>query len=238
MPESCFCEAIREGPIRQPANTASGLAFVPVAAAMFITASKRRRRLTGTAAAAPRTAPVTPLLARAIYAGIFAAATLLTGLGTVFFHASLSFWGQTADVLGMYLIASFLVLYNAARLWPIRERLAAPLYLGVNAALLWGLVTVPEARRYVFALLILAAVGLEMVVRTRRAVNARSGYFRVALGLFALGFSVWVLDITHTLCRPAGIVQGHAVWHLCSAAALGSVFMYYLSESSTADGAS
>jgi hypothetical protein len=28
------------------------------------------------------------------------------------------------------------------------------------------------------------------------------------------------------------------VWHLCSAAALGSIFMYYLSESSTADAAS
>jgi hypothetical protein len=238
MPGSCFCEAIREGSIRQPVNTASGVAFLPVAAAMFITASKRRRRLRGTAAPAPPIAPVTPVLVRAVYAGMFAAATLLTGLGTVFFHASLSFWGQTADVLGMYLIASFLVLYNCARLWSIRERIAAPLYLGANAALLWGLVTVPEARRYVFALLVLMAVGLELAVRSRRAVHARSGYFWGALGLLALGFSAWVLDITHTLCRPAGVVQGHAVWHLCSAAALGSIFMYYLSESSTADAAS
>ena len=223
MPDDCFCEAVRTGPIRQPANTASSLVFLPVAAAVFATASSRRRRL-------PRATRGGPLLALPVHAAIFASATLLIGIGSMLYHASLTFSAQTADVLGMYLIASFLVLHNAARVWTIRERTAASLYVIANGALLWMLFAVPEARRYIFGILVLAAIGLERAARARGDVRPRSGYLRGALGIFVLGFVIWSLDITHTVCRPESMLQGHAAWHLTSAASLFCIFLYYLSD--------
>src|SRR5688572_1265269 len=99
MPDRCFCEAVRSQLIRQPANAASGLAFAGVALLVLFAgvpdssgASLSRLNL---------------FAAHPVYLILYAGAALLIGLGTVFYHASLTFWGQTADVLGMYLIATF-----------------------------------------------------------------------------------------------------------------------------------
>ncbi|HSK19541.1 MAG TPA: ceramidase domain-containing protein [Longimicrobiales bacterium] len=229
MPDHCFCEAVRAGPIRQPANTASSLVFLPVAAALFATAATRRRQR-------PRNGSAGPLLALPVYAAIFAGATLVIGIGSMFYHASLTFRAQTTDVLGMYLIGSFLVLHNAARVWTIRERTAAALYLIGNGALLWMLVAVPEARRYVFGVLVLSAIVLEHAARSRGDIRSRPGYFRGALAMFLLGFGIWTLDITHTVCRPESLLQGHAAWHVASAASLFFIFMYYLSDAAPITG--
>jgi hypothetical protein len=224
MPDGCFCEAVGTGSIRQPANTTSGLAFLPVAAVILVLASRRRRRT-------PRIRAGIPPIARPTYAAILTGATVLVGVGTAFYHASLSFWGQTADVLGMYLIATFLLLYNAARLWRVRERTAGTLYLLGNAVLLWGLVAMPGARRYVFGVLVLAVLGMELAIRARAAVIARTSYLLAAVGALVAGFALWALDITGIVCRPGAVLQGHAAWHLLGAAALLLAFMYYLSES-------
>jgi hypothetical protein len=223
MPDSCFCEAVREGPIRQPANTASGLAFLPAAAAVLTMASRRRRR-------APHL-PGIPLAARPIHAALYAGVTVLIGLGTAFYHASLSFWGQTADVLGMYLIATLFILFNAARLWQPDGRVVGPLYVLGNAGLLWGLIAIPQARRYVFGALVLAVIGLEFAIRSLRHAHGQPLYFRGALGALGVGLAAWTLDITHTWCNPSSYLQGHALWHLAGATALVLMALHYLYES-------
>jgi hypothetical protein len=45
------------------------------------------------------------------------------------------------------------------------------------------------------------------------------------------GFILWVLDITKLLCRPEGLLQGHAAWHLLGAASAACIYLYYRSES-------
>ena len=79
LPDRCFCEAVQSGTVRQPANAISSSAFVVMALLVLM-----RSR--------------TPTAWR------FAGAALVVGVGSAFFHASLTFWGQTADVLGMYLV--------------------------------------------------------------------------------------------------------------------------------------
>ena len=81
--------------MRQPANTLSGAAFLIVAILILNAASKSH----------------TPASSK-----LFALAVALVGVGTMFYHASLTFVGQTMDVLGMYLVATYVVLYNSARI--------------------------------------------------------------------------------------------------------------------------
>jgi hypothetical protein len=223
MPDDCFCEAIRPGPVRQPANTASGLLFLPVAAGLVALAYSRRSR------SALSDLPL--ILRRPLYVWIFAGATSLTGLGTAFYHASLSFAGQTVDVLGMYLVATFAVLYAAARVWRLPDPAAGLLYILGNGILLWSLIVVPEARRYLFAALILLALCLEYAVRARGRMSGEAGHLVAAVAVLAVGFGVWILDITQTVCVPGSLLQGHAIWHAAAAASLAFVFLYYVSES-------
>lgn len=223
MPGSCFCEEIRGSFVRQPANTLSGLLFLPVGILVLgYSAGVRVRDRRGE--------PANLMSSRAMYPVLFGCAVLLTGIGTAFYHASLTFWGQTADLLGMYLLATFLVLYNTSRTYPLRPAHATAFYVGSNGLLAYLLVALPEARRYAFAILIVAALALESAARRRSPVRTNTKLLQAAVAVLALGFVVWILDLTRTLCRPDSWFQGHAAWHLAGAAATGLVFLFYRSE--------
>jgi Ceramidase len=223
LPASCFCEAVRPSLVRQPVNTGTSLAFVVAALVVLgaharATRDRRRENL---------------LLSAPMYTWLFAFALLVIGVGSAFFHASLTFAGQTADVAGMYLLATSLLLYNVARRRSIAESHAALLYFAVNAMLIGMLVLAPAFRRYVFALLIVTAIALE--VRARGVQQRRSDVrlFVGALAAIAIGFAFWIADITGLLCAPGSIWQGHGVWHLCGAASAVLVYRHLLSESLT-----
>ena len=223
MPDACFCERVRGSLVRQPANALSGLAFLPVGAGILaFAAGTRARRREGP--------PANLLSSRAAYPALLGAAAVLVGAGTAFYHASLTFWGQTADVLVMYLLATFLVLYGASRRWRIRPARAAAVYAAGNLLLLLLLVAVPGARRYAFAALVAAATALEAAARRRAPVRADTRLLHAAVAVLAAGFVLWTLDLTRVLCRPESWLQGHAAWHLAGAAATGLVFLFYRSE--------
>jgi dihydroceramidase len=220
MPDACFCEAIRDGAIRQPANTWSCLAFVLVGAMVI------RRTFDGSS---PRGGSL--IETRTIYGLLYGAALILIGFGSGFYHASLSFAGQFADVFGMYLLGTFILLYNLARLGRIAEREIAAPYVALNAVLALLLYTLPEIRRYAFALLLIVALALEFRARKRSGAIADGRFLRMALGAIAAGFAIWIGDVTRTVCAPTSLVQGHAVWHVAGAVSAWCLYRYYRSES-------
>src|SRR5690606_10117436 len=166
LPDGCFCEAVRDTSIRQPMNALSSLAFCLVGVVVLLrgVGPKSNRYL-------------------------FWFATMMIGLGSAFFHASLTFVGQTIDVLGMYLLATLLLLWSAQRLVHVTAVQQAAWYLLGNAGLLAVLVAIPALRRYVFGVLVLAVVVLEVL-----SPRTRGRHFRWALALFTAGFVIWIGD--------------------------------------------
>ena len=191
------------------------------------------------------------LARRRVYGFVYVFAVMLIGLGSWFYHASLTFVGQWFDVMGMYLLGTFMVLYNVARLsvspWVThphasRQGIGMPRprmmsgrtfalsYVLFNLALAISLIVVPELRRYLFGGLLVVTIALEVVIRRRSVTQIRAGYFIAALLIYLLAQFIWTLDLNHIVCDPAGLLQGHAVWHALTALSAGLLYLYYRSE--------
>ncbi|HEX6559915.1 MAG TPA: hypothetical protein VF021_10645, partial [Longimicrobiales bacterium] len=107
-------------------------------------------------------------------------------------------------------------------------------YLLLNSLLAALLIYVPSLRRYLFALVILGALALEFSARD--ATSRRDLWPLVAaVGILALAFIIWSLDLLGVLCRPASLLQGHAVWHLLGALSAAVLFRLYQSTPRAAD---
>ena len=213
--EGCFCEAQRAGSVVQPVNAWSSLSFT---LAGFLVAARTWQRK-----AALRTGnPGKGLL--------YAVAMVVIGLGSAFYHASLTFIGQFFDVLGMYLLVSFLVLVDVQRLGWSRPRWFGWLYIGFNLTLAASLVWLPEARRLLFLGLILLVLVLELLLRLQKRLQREAKYLLLALGAFGLAFVVWNLDNARLWCEPTSILQGHALWHLLGALAGWWMWQYVENE--------
>ena len=200
MPHSCFCEEVRSDGIRQPANSLSSLAFVLVAAIVLFHGWRSDR----------------------VKASLFALTLAFVGIGSALYHASLSFTGQFFDVLGMYLLATLALLLSLSRIRHLSTVTMVAAYAAINsflAAILW---IAPVYRRWIFAALLAGIIATEM--RNR---GGERRYLLQAVAAMGIAFAIWILDFTRTLCSPASLIQGHAVWHILGALAAWLLFLHY-----------
>jgi hypothetical protein len=211
MPQ-CFCEAIGDNKLlRQPANALSSFTFVFVG--VFVLILKRREKRFP-----------------AIYKTIFSAAAIAIGVGSAFYHASLTFIGQFFDVLGMYLLVVFVLVYALERLFEFTRQTTLTLYFVLNLLLATMLIYVPETRRYLFGLVLVAGLVIEIIARKTRKVIVKTKWWNIGFALFATAFVIWIVDKQKIICEPHSILQGHAVWHLLGAIAMLMLYVYYASE--------
>lgn len=201
-------------PIRQPVNTWSSFAFV--IGGVIILASLKAgggnpdyKRLFG------------------VLVGL---ASVVIGLGSAFYHASLTFIGQFFDIFGMYLLTALMLVYALTRLYGWSRSRALSVYIVLNIALTVLQIAVPDTRRYAFAVVLILGIIVESVLRWRKPIRIEGRLFGMGLGLFTLAFVIWILDNTRILCEPESLFQGHAIWHILGAVAVVFLHRYYLSE--------
>ncbi len=151
----CFCELPRVGSfVLQPANSWSsyGYAFVGFLMILLAQQSSWKSRFRSEAATA------------------FGLTAIFVGLGSVLLHATLTLWGQFFDVMGMYLTGSFMLVSALSRWRRLPPRLAIVLYLLLVSGLLVILYEIPDVRRWLFAVILVAAIAIELgFARPRRA---------------------------------------------------------------------
>jgi hypothetical protein len=215
MPDDCFCELIREGQtVRQPSNTWSSLAYALIG--LMVLAHSY---------SLPNKKPFTWLF------GLLLCLMMLTiGIGSAFYHASLTFIGQFADFSGMYLMSSFILVYALYRRYSLPEINVVLGYLGLNTILALLLYFVPETRRTLFGLLLILALILEIYYANSAKPSINRYWFYGGLLIFALAYAVWIIDDERILCSPESWIQGHALWHLLGAISNGMLYFYYRSE--------
>jgi hypothetical protein len=194
------CEAWHEGLLHQPVNSLSSLAYL-VAGVWIATRPRADRadRLSG-----------------AVYAG----AVLGNGVGSLLYHGP--GWPGSTFVhdAAVPAVLLFIAVDDLAllRRWPVRRQMTLyALALGASGV---TVAVVPAAGVGAGAVAAVAAAAAEaMVIRRGHRAAARTLLWPAATLLLA-GLAGLAGRTESPLCRPDGILQGHAAWHLLTAAAL------------------
>ncbi|MEO8575842.1 MAG: ceramidase domain-containing protein [Gemmatimonadales bacterium] len=202
----------------QPANTWSSLAFVIVAGVVLLRWTRNRH-----------------IAHHATYPVLLALTLLVIGFGSAFFHATLSFNGQFVDVLGMYFIGTFALLYGIARFRGLTNRVLVAAFLAANALLAAILYWAPLLRRVIFGILIAAALAVEISIARRTTKRDAASRLKTAIVLLTIGFAIWMLDYTRIVCSPDSWIQGHAIWHVLGALSAWCLYLYYEDQASMMD---
>jgi hypothetical protein len=143
---------------------------------------------------------------------LFGWVIVFIGPASMALHASLTLAGQWIDVLSMVFLPTLLIVRN--------RRAPAWTWFAANAALGTWVAVWPASRRWVFAALLALLLWTELAVARPRRLLVLAG------GVFALAFLAWTLDETGVWCDPTSLFQGHALWHLGSAAAAGVLYLH------------
>ena len=217
-----FCEAARDGWVKQPANTLSNLGFVVAGLAIGWRAGSPGRQ--------GDTLPRFPGLATG-----FACLVVLLGPASAAMHATQSSAGGLLDLTSMYLVASFAAAYALTR-WRRRDpRFFWLVFLLLVAACelvgLWDgeVPVVHRAGNVAFGLLLVVAVVLETMLWRGGRARLDLRYGAAALTSMLVAFAIWNMS-QHGWCDPGSLIQGHAAWHLLGAVAAYLLFRLYASE--------
>jgi hypothetical protein len=228
----CYCEAYPPaGTVvlaRQPANTFSTL-FAVVSGLIILAIADRDRARGGV--------PANPMAAGRFHAVLYGLLVVFLGPGSAFFHGGLTRFGGWLDNESMLLFVTFILCYDAARVWRWDDRvgLFAAVYLVVNVGL--GLLTwfAEGIGTILFAVLAGTAIVSQFVIIAARPAGIErrwAPWFIAAMISFGVASVIWALSSTgRPLCDPASLLQGHAVWHvLAMAVAPFCVFRYLRDE--------
>lgn len=175
----------------------------------------------------------------------FPAFTLLIGgamlwlfFGSFLYHASMTKTFQIMDITGIYAVLIALFTYNAFKAFPfirIGNKLQSSHKLLLSLGLAVNLLFVIEVWKWnvnvVFPILIGVFFALNLFNLKRQIILKmyKKYMFSSFLTLMVAG-TIWILDRSNLFCMPESIFQGHALWHLLTAAAVLLLYLYYRSE--------
>jgi hypothetical protein len=207
-PNVDWCEQELCALVVNPANTWSNLLYVALGVLMWREARALGRR----------------------DLAVFGPASVFVGVSSLVYHASYTYFFQFFDFVGMFVFC-FLPLSLAARrlgwIRPGRElALHASGVVAFSAAVpvLFELGVPIQALVFV---LIVAIVAQELALRARAADRSAYPWFFAGLALITAAAVFSALDVSRAWCDPHSWLQGHALWHLLSAASLYALFRFY-----------
>jgi hypothetical protein len=230
-----FCEANRmDEAIRQPSNTWSNLGYLLVGLfALTLAAHDYKNK--------DRRASGHFLVMYPFFSVLYGLSCLYLFIGSFMYHASLTLFFQKFDQTGLYSVIGMVLILNIYKInpylyhkgeWKNTHVLAKLLVIILNIAFfkwLWKFninILVPGM---LVITLCTAVYYIRRVSRTDYFLN----YLYVAYFIMLAAGSIWLLDRQGVVCNPDSIWQGHAVWHILTAASMFFIYLYYRSGTLT-----
>ena len=237
---NCYCELfseddVRNGArgIRQPVNTWSNLyALITAGIVAFVLSRDRAQGASGNLMKSD--SPI---------ADAYVFAVLFLGLGSMWFHASISASVAWMDGLSMYVYAGFLVFYTLDRLLAkhgvaqLVRTLVFWIAWPVTAIVLTIVGAAGADSMYLIIALVAVYVVLELIVGWLGWKDGRAAaYWLFGLGAMAIAVTFWVLSgDEQPLCTPESLFQPHGmIWHTFAGVMAVLMFFYWRREGTTA----
>lgn len=223
--DNCYCEKLRSGPVKQPANTWSDLAFVIVGLALLVVVARDKKQ--GEVSNAMLGGGWIPIL--------YGCVVIFMGPGSMYFHASMVDWAGFMDSTSMFLLLTFIIGYDLYQF--TRTDLFKWLsWLIAVAIMVFALILVILLSEYAVFVFIAFAVltGLfDLILHIASDLKRSWAWYAAFVIVFLLmAVPIWILSGTDKpWCVPDQVVfQGHAWWHILSAVAMICLFYYFRSE--------
>ncbi len=196
--------------IRTPANTWSNLGYIFMGLFLFWAFRKQLKKF--------------PLLK------IIPAASIIVGLCSFAYHASYTWVLLLLDNASMFLLSSFIVSINLAR---IVESWQKSFWARYWFFVIWLTVLMLVFRggasgSILFLLSYLFPIGFEVVIKKLKNDIPTYKYFALMLGFQIVAAIFWLLDQRGILCDSQNhIFQGHVVWHVFNAISIFFMYKHY-----------
>lgn len=143
---------------------------------------------------------------------------LLIGIGSILFHATLTYWSQLLDELSMVIYVTYMITILYPRL---RVKVTAISAIYVT----WSIMLPHDAspwQFYVFQFFFVAMTGaclLSVLSKQQRwKVNDCLKNFQMACAFLGIGYLFWHAD--NFLCHRYGHYYLHSIWHIFAAVSL------------------
>lgn len=222
-----YCENMRDGWVKQPANSYSNLAFSILG--LYIGWQHFRRRFSQQNIFAQH----------AGYPILMACAFIILGAGSFALHATNTDNGAFLDLLGMFLASSFFFSYAVKRSFNL-SHLAFSMVFLLNMTgciyVFWApwnqLGEVVSLDELIILGHIILALVMEGVLIARKKIKVRFRWGILGIVCLIISFGIWTMSRTQESlwCNPDSLIQGHAVWHLLDAFSFYAFYRYYISE--------
>ena len=221
-----FCEAARDGIIKQPANSFSNLAFAIDGIVLIFHCIKK-------------TDKKNLMTSSSFYPLVMSSILILLSAGSFAMHATNAFWGGFADLFTMFLIASFVSGYSLTKVFNWKFSTFTIYFL--ITVIVNSFIYVSEYNQFGFVLSIveftfmaqiLLAIFLEIYAYYFINKNIEMKYGVLCVSTLIIAFTIWNLSVNQDsiLCNPHSLIQGHAAWHILDAAAVYLSYLFYASE--------
>lgn len=228
-PNGCFCEAFDSAEVtsgapgvRQPVNTWFNLYSLLSSFIVAFSVYADRKQIVGNP-------PPNQMRSHSWIPELYIFAVLFLGLGSMWFHASLTQWGNLIDGISMYVFAAFLGAYSLRRIW---DSDAAFWISYLLAVVLFSILHLYLPSFINIIILVLAYFALEIYIwiRTGKVMQGKSNtawlWSLAILSILIATFFWWASHSGNFLCDPDSFFQPHGlIWH--PLAGVSAVLLYF-----------
>ena len=226
-----FCESNRmEQLIRQPSNTWSNLGYLLVGL-FALTLGVQDFKQTG------RKQSDNFLVRYPIFSILFGVSSLYLFMGSFLYHASLTSYFQKLDQTGLYSVIVMILSFNLYKIFPLirikgewksSHAMMVAFAMGLNYLIFTRLWKIDINILFPTLILIIFITSVYYLLFINRE-HYFTNYLWAALFILVLAGIIWILDRTNVVCSPDSMLQGHALWHLLTAASILFIYLYYRS---------
>lgn len=223
---SCYCEEFdrtdilqnRPG-VRQPFNTWSNLYALVTGGIVAWFVYKNRKSGAGG----------NRMVSTNLYPLLYIAVVIFLGLGSMWFHGSMTQWGGVFDNLSMYTFTNFMIFYTLVRLTDNDK----VFYIGYPAAtLLLTILAIAGVSSLILTIISVAAyLAAELIIwigmpRVRNDLKSILKFWLTGVAAIGLAVAVWLPSQTGgPLCLDTHMFQFHGLWHIL--AGVTAVLLYF-----------